>query len=867
MARGKLRLLVVESPAKANTIKKYLGSGYNVVASYGHVRDLLAKKGSVDPEHQFRMTYASTERSKSKIAAIAKALTQADQLLLATDPDREGEAIAWHILELMKEQQLLGGVQVQRVVFHEITKTAILEAIKHPRQIAMDLVQAQLARRALDYLVGFHLSPLLWKKIHYGLSAGRVQSPALRLIVNRADEIAAFKPQEYWDISAQVAWPRLTDAAAVAYVAPAASLDAGASKLDASTVRFTAKLMQYQGHKLEQFTLNNKEQVAACCAQLQQDAAGELRVSKVTKKRRERKPAAPFTTSTLQQEASRKLHMSAKQAMSVAQKLYEAGYITYMRTDAVTLAAEAIEEIRQLIEQLYGASYVPSKPQQYRNKSKNAQEAHEAIRPTHVTQLPEQLAATLPPEQAKLYRLIWRRTMASQMLAAQYNVTTVELATTQGEHLFTAHGSVLTRPGFLALYQEGVDAQEQVPGDADGINGLDATTEATSTKSVLTSTPNGANSAKIQSTPDESTLPPLRVGDLVSLLALLPKQHFTEPPPPYTEASLVKTLEAYGIGRPSTYAMIIETLLNRKYVILNNNRQFYPTDIGRVVAGFLEKYFTTYVDYDFTAGLEDKLDQVAKGKTKYLTLLEQFWQPFKQQLELIDRTVSRQEVVVQEQLAEQCPQCGAPLQLKLGKKGRFISCSRFPACDFAKPMTEAGGVGEITHGNDGNGSEFDSDSYSDNGFNSNRATDNLSDRNTEADAADTNTANPPLDRSCPKCHGALRVIAGRFGKFIGCSNYPKCKYLEPLNPPVSSGVCCPVCQHGDLVKRRSRKGRIFYACSRYPACKYALWDQPIAECCPQCHYPILTLKHNKSGNYKACPKEGCNWSELTAKKL
>ncbi len=593
------RVLVVESPAKAGTIRKYLGKGYQVVASYGHVRDLLAKQGGVDPKHDFHMTYVSSERSVVHITAIANALKNAKELLLATDPDREGEAIAWHVLELMKERGLLDKIKVQRVVFHEITKRAVLEAVQHPRELSMDLVNAQLARRALDFLVGFNLSPLLWKKIRYGLSAGRVQSPALRLIVTREDEVANFEAREYWDVTATCT---------------------------SNNERFDAKLVSYQGQKLDQFTIKNAQQAESYRQQIERDAGGILTVEQVERKERNRKAAPPFTTSTLQQEAARKLGMTAKRTMSIAQKLYEAGYITYMRTDSVSLSVEAVDEIRSLIRQLYGADSVPTRPPRYQNKSKNAQEAHEAIRPTRAQNLPDELS--VPLEQQKLYRLIWQRAIASQMAPAVFDTMTVELRA--ADHLFVARGSVLLKKGFLEVYQEGTDDKQQ-------------------------------------DEPNDTSLPPLEVGQPVTLLALMSKQHFTEPPPFYNEATLVKTLEAYGIGRPSTYATIIDTLLSREYATLER-KQFHPTDIGRVVNEFLVKYFTVYVDYDFTANLEDKLDAVAKGQVEYLSLLEDFWKPFDDRIHEVDAAVSRQEVV-QQQLDEVCPKCGRSLQLKLGKRG------------------------------------------------------------------------------------------------------------------------------------------------------------------------------------------------------
>ncbi|HID81669.1 MAG TPA: type I DNA topoisomerase, partial [Thiotrichales bacterium] len=545
-------LVIVESPAKGNTIKKYLGKDFDVLASYGHVRDLIPKTGAVDTEHDFAMKYQVIERNEKHVNKIAKALKKADTLYLATDPDREGEAISWHLYELLKERGLLENKRVERVVFHEITKGAVQDAIDNPRSLSHDLVDAQQARRALDYLVGFNLSPLLWKKIRRGLSAGRVQSPALRMIVEREEEIEKFIREEYWTIEAD---------------------------LTKDSQSFSAKLRTYNNNKVEQFTITNEEQATAATDTIKAAANGKLLVSKVEKKQRKRNPAAPFTTSTLQQEAARKLGFSTRNTMRFAQQLYEGidlgsgpvGLITYMRTDSVTLANEAITELRELITQRYGADNLPDQPRVYKTKSKNAQEAHEAIRPTSALQAPDQIKAHLSSEQFKLYELIWKRTVACQMIHATMDTVSADLAAGDA-HSFRATGSSIRHPGFMAVYLEGTDDRKK-PSDK-----------------------------------DERILPELNEGDMITLDAIRPEQHFTEPPPRYSEASLVKTLEEYGIGRPSTYASIISTLLNREYVELEN-RRFHPTDVGKIVNHFLTKHFANYVDYDFTARLEDELDE------------------------------------------------------------------------------------------------------------------------------------------------------------------------------------------------------------------------------------------------------------------
>lgn len=753
------KLVIVESPAKAKTIKKYLGKDVEVLASYGHVRDLLPKEGAVDPANNFAMKYQVIDRNSKHVDAIAKAMKKADALYLATDPDREGEAISWHLYELLKKRGALKDKETHRVVFHEITKQAVNDAVDHPRDLSMDLVNAQQARRALDYLVGFTLSPLLWKKVRRGLSAGRVQSPALRMIVERELEIEAFKPKEYWTIEADAA---------------------------ADDKAFQAKLTHFDGDKLSQFSINNEKQSSDVVATLNKAADGKLLVTNVEKKQRRRNPAAPFTTSTLQQEASRKLGFGAQRTMSIAQQLYEGvdtgegavGLITYMRTDSVTLADEAVNEIRGFIADKYGKGMVPGKPQEYKTKSKNAQEAHEAIRPTSVLRTPEDMKAYLSADQLKLYRLVWQRTMACQMIHATMNTVAVDLGCGQG-NTFRANGSTVVNPGFMSVYLEGKD-----------------------------------DTAKTDK--DENLLPPMEVGQVVELKAIRPEQHFTEPPPRYSEASLVRALEEHDIGRPSTYASIISTLLQREYVELVNKR-FHPTDVGRVVGKFLVDHFTKYVDYNFTAELEDELDAVARGEEDWIPLLTKFWAPFKEQVETKDKEVQRSDVT-QEILDEDCPKCGKKLSSRLGRSGRFIGCTGYPECDYTRNI---------------NGEE--------------------------------NSSNEPEvveGRKCPKCDSDLWIRTGRYGKFIGCSSYPKCKHIESLEQPKNTGVQCPQCEKGEILTRKSRRGKVFYSCSEYPDCDYALWNEPLKEPCPKCNWPILTLKTTKSrGTEKVCPQKDCDFSE------
>ena len=604
-------LVIVESPAKATTIKKYLGPGYDVLASYGHVRDLLPKEGAVDTEHDFEMSYEVIERNAKYVDAITKSAKKADALYLATDLDREGEAISWHIVELLKERKALEGKKVSRVVFHEITPRAIAEAVANPREISTDLVNAQQARRALDYLVGFNLSPLLWKKIRRGLSAGRVQSPALRLICEREAEIEKFKPREYWTVDAE---------------------------MSAVAGDFTAKLAQYNGDKIKQFSITDQQQAEAVRAGILAGTDGSFTVISVEKKQRKRNPAPPFITSTLQQEAVRKLGFTAQRTMRVAQQLYEGidigngaeGLITYMRTDSLNLAREAVDELREFIQREYGAEQLPAKPHTYKTKSKNAQEAHEAIRPTSVLRTPREVKAHLAPEQFKLYELIWKRTVACQMNPAVIDAVAAELKA-RGDAVFRATGTTIAEPGFMMVYAESQDEEQA----------------------------------------EEGALPVLKEGEKVNLKEVRIDQHFTEPPPRYSEASLVKTLEEYGIGRPSTYASIISTLLQRDYVELDKKR-FRPTDIGRIVNNFLTNHFGHYVDYDFTAKLEDELDAVSRGEKDWIPLLREFWKPFKDTVTDKEASVSRKEATQARQLGTD-PASGLPVSARMGRYGPYIA--------------------------------------------------------------------------------------------------------------------------------------------------------------------------------------------------
>jgi len=763
-------LVIVESPAKAKTIEKFLGEQYKVLASFGHVRALPSKQGSVDIEKDFEPKYQVLPESKKHIDAIKKAMKDAERLLLATDPDREGEAISWHLLAALGLDKKKQPLEIQRVVFHEITKDAIVNAVENPRNIALELVDAQQARAVLDYLVGFNLSPFLWKKIRYGLSAGRVQSVALRLICEREKEIQAFKDQEYWTIAAKLA--------------------------TTAGQEFTAALVEVGNKKLGKFDIPDQHVAESLKTAL---LSGSYQVSKITRSEKKRNPSPPFTTSTLQQEASRKLGFSAKKTMSTAQRLYEGidigeggtvGLITYMRTDSVNLSAQALKEAHDVITAAYGKEYALAKPRHYKTKTKNAQEAHEAIRPTYISKTPAELKKFLTPDLHKLYELIWKRTVACQMAEALLDQTSVdisaEMTAAVGDGPFAGakrcglrvSGTVIRFPGFMKLYIEGLDDQDEEK---------------------------------------EGLLPAMNEGTALKQREIMPEQHFTQPPPRYTEATLVKTLEEYGIGRPSTYASIMNTLLERKYARLDKKR-FFPEDVGMVVNDLLTAHFARYVDYNFTAGLEEELDQVSRGEKKWKPLLKEFWEPFVSLLKQKEGEVQKSDLTT-EATDELCPECGKPLVVKLGKRGKFIACSGFKeGCKYT--------------------------------------------RNISGDVA-AEAAEPVMsDEKCDKCGAPMLVKDGRYGKYLACSGYPACKNIQPLVKPKSTGIVCPECKQGELTEKKSRYGKMFYSCNRYPQCKFALWDLPVERACPKCGFPLLVKKVTKrEGEYLKCPKEGCDFKE------
>lgn len=638
-------LVIVESPAKAKTINKYLGPDYEVLASYGHVRDLPPKDGSVKPDDNFSMLWQLGDRATKPVSEIKRAIKKANTLYLATDPDREGEAISWHVQEILRDEKLLEGKTVRRVAFNEITKTAIQKAFENARDLDQDLIEAYLARRALDYLVGFTISPILWRKLPGSRSAGRVQSVALRLICEREAEIEIFRPQEYWSIEATLQSPEKTP--------------------------FTARLTHLSGNKLDKLAIGNEEAATQAAARIQNK---NLKVTKLEKKQVRRNPSPPFITSTLQQEASRKLRLSASQTMRLAQQLYEGvtisgetvGLITYMRTDGTTLSSEAVDQCRSEITSRYGNKYLPDQPRMYKSKAKNAQEAHEAIRPTSLARDPESMRSYLDDRQADLYELIWKRTMASQMENAILDQVRVDLSDGTDDVVLRANGSVITFDGFLTLYQESDDEDD--------------------------------DSAKANSS--DRILPPLKEGDAVTTRSVDTDQHFTQPPPRYTEASLVKKLEELGIGRPSTYASILQVLRDRNYVVLEK-RRFQPEDRGRIVTTFLSKFFTKYVDYSFTADLEEELDAIAAGTLKWKDSLSLFWKDFSKAVEgTKDLTITEVIDYLNEELGphffvakdkdhdpRKCQACDdGQLSLKLGKFGAFIGCSNYPDCRYTRPL-------------------------------------------------------------------------------------------------------------------------------------------------------------------------------------
>jgi DNA topoisomerase-1 len=728
-------LVVVESPTKAKTIGRFLGKNYTVKATVGHVRDLPPRELGVDVDKGFRPTYVTIRGKAKTLAELKKAAGSAGSVYVATDPDREGEAIAWHVAD-----QIGDGSRVHRVLFHEITKDAVAAAMEHPAGIDKKKVEAQQARRILDRLVGYKASPLLWKSVKTGLSAGRVQTVALKLIVNRENEIRSFKPQEYWSIEAA---------------------------LQAQRKRFTAKLHKVSGKKPQLHSEKEAKTVVKAV-----DGKPFI-VSNVTRKQRRKRPAPPFITSTLQQEASKRLGFSSRRTMATAQQLYEgielgsegaAGLITYMRTDSTRVAASAIDHVREFILDTYDDRYLPPKPNTYRSKkAARTQDAHEAIRPTDVYHQPKQIKKYLTTDQFKLYQLIWQRFVASQMTPAVYDTTTIDFEI--GKYVFRATGSVIVFDGFHVLYAEAKEAEDK------------ATFE------------------------DLLPIPSLAEGDEAKVIEIVPKQHFTEPPPRYSEASLVKELEALGIGRPSTYSSIVSTLRERQYVRLES-RRFHTTELGETVAKVLVNRFPDVFNVEFTSEMETELDKVEEGELKWRVVLENFYGPFKKALDNVDTAAMIREAHDVEEIEKQpCPECGGKLTVKSGRFGPFIACSSYPECRYTKPLKR----------------------------------DKAPDK--------------PTDEVCQECGAPMVIKSGRYGEFLACTTYPKCKHTRPL--PL--GVKCPTCRTGEVIERRTKRGRSFFGCSNYPKCEFSTWYRPVPDTCPKCGYVGAEKRSTKArGEYRRC---------------
>jgi DNA topoisomerase-1 len=736
-------LVIVESPTKAKTITKFLGKDYVVKSSFGHVRDLPKSKIGVDVENNFAPHYINSRDKTKVIKELKDAAKKADEILFATDGDREGEAISFHLANLLD----IAPSKAKRIVFHEITKTALLEAIEHPRALDLSLVDAQQARRVLDRLVGYNLSPFLWRKIAKGLSAGRVQSVAVRLVVEREREITAFKPEEYWSIEGLF------------------------RPLDAKET-FEAKLNLIKGKKVEKLDLKDQATVDAIVNDLKNTT---YTITEVEEKQTKRNPLAPYTTSSLQQDANHQLGFSAKQTMRLAQQLYEGvelagegsvGLITYMRTDAVNLSEKFVTDAHELIGKSFGAKYQIKEPRTFKNKSKGAQEAHEAIRPTEASRTPDDMAAHLDKNQLRLYTLIWNRAVATQMAAADINSATIDLESAN-KYSFHATGQTVLFEGFLKLYPD-------------------------KTK--------------------ENLLPKLTVGEKVTCDELKPEQHFTEPPARYSDATLVKALEEFGIGRPSTYAPTIATIEDRGYVERDDKKKLAPKEIAYTVNDLLVEHFPHIVDFQFTAEMEEHFDEIARGEREWQPVIKEFYTPFKENLDKKDAELEKK-ALTEEATDEVCAKCGKPMIVKVGRFGKFLACTGYPECKSTKPF------------------------------------------GTEEKAM---AAAEPTDQICEKCGSPMMHRMGRFGPFLGCSNYPTCKNIKSID--IKLNLKCPKCKEGDVVEKRSKRRKIFYGCNRYPECDFAVWEKPTGEACPTCSQPLVFAA---KGAIKCSNKE-CSYTKEAA---
>ncbi len=749
-----MNLIIVESPTKAKTITKFLGPDYKVESSYGHVRDLPEKELGVDIANNFKPKYVIPPKAKKNLAKLKTLVPKADKIILATDEDREGEAIAWHLVEALA----LPKDKIARIVFHEITKEAISQALKNPRAIDQKLVDAQQARRVLDRLVGYELSPFLWKKVAKGLSAGRVQSVAVRLIVEREREIEKFKPEEYWTIEAELS-----------------RLDEKIISEEQAKKTFLARLHKIDGKTIDKLAIKNKKEAEKIARELE---GADYVVADIVRKQTKKNPPAPFITSTLQQTANRWLGFSAKQTMIIAQQLYENGFITYMRTDSVALADKFLREAQKYLHQTLGEKYALIKPRQFKTKTKGAQEAHEAIRPTEISRTPESLKGKLKREQYKLYQLIWQRALASQMPAALVDATTIDINARRTAYQFRATGQILHFDGYLKIYPE-------------------------KTKEV--------------------ELPAVKLKEKLEFHRLRREQHFTKPPARYSDAGLVKVLEKYGIGRPSTYAPTIATIIERNYVNRDENKRLKPTEIAFIVNDLLTAHFPQIVDFQFTAQMEENLDRIARGETPWPPVIKEFYDPFHTNLLLKYKEIQKKDIVPEEKTDEICDKCGAPMVIKTGRYGKFLACSAFPKCKNIKPLN-----------NNNNGRTL----------------------KPEEEEKIKKLQEKYKDEICDKCGAPMVIKNGRYGPFLACSNYPKCKNIKNIKENGgSTGVTCPVCGKGEIVAKRGRRG-IFYACNRYPDCKTIFWGKPTGKKCPECGSLLIETKSGLK-----CSNKNCGWTK------
>ncbi|MFH1772982.1 MAG: type I DNA topoisomerase [Patescibacteria group bacterium] len=737
-----MKLIIVESPTKAKTIVKFLSSDFKVESSFGHVRDLPVSSIGIDIENNFQPKYVVPIKARKNINKLKELTKKAKEIILATDEDREGEAIAWHLSEILK----LNSKKAKRIVFHEITKDAIVQALKNPRKLNFELINAQQARRILDRLVGYKLSPFLWKKVARGLSAGRVQSVVVRLIVEREREIQKFNTQEYWSITADLE--------------------------NNKKMSLLAKLNKIDNKTIDKFKITKDEEATKILNNLKNN---NYQVADVIQKQIKKSSPTPFTTSSLQQTANRWLGFSAKQTMLIAQQLYEQGFITYMRTDSLNLSDNFLNTAQDYLRKNLGDNYALTTPRRFKTKSKNAQEAHEAIRPTEVTKTPEKLQTKLDANQYKLYKLIWQRALASQMPEALVKATIIDIDCVNTKYQFRATGQVLKFDGYLKIYPE-----------------------------------------KSQ----EIELPDLQKNEKLNLIKLNKEQHFTKPPARYSDAGLVKIMEKYGIGRPSTYAPTIATVINRNYAQRDDNKKLAPTEIAFIVNDLLVEHFPEIVDYQFTAKMEDKLDNIAHGKAEWQPIISEFYKPFHENLEIKNNLIKKENIMPEKKSTEICDKCGAGMIIKTGRYGKFLACSSFPDCKNIKSLNKENN-------------------------NKSEATKKLEEKY--------------KNEICDKCGASMAVKTGRFGPFLACSGYPKCKNIKNFSGESAStssiGITCPTCNIGEIIQKRSRKG-IFYACNQYPTCKTAFWYKPIKDKCPDCN--SLLIEDSKKNEIR-CSKKECGY--------